>query len=165
MNTDFRNRALTFAARHAVELGEELGTGTQGAVFALIDKLKSGPAAVKFHYRAHSYTRECAAYRKLTEVGVESVLGFNVPKLLRTDDDLLAIEMTVVRRPYVLDFAGAWIDEEPPEFSDEVWDEWRREKIEQFGPRWPTVQRLLSEFRPLGVHLLDVSPGNIAFGP
>ena len=64
-----------------------------------------------------------------------------------------------------MDFAGAWIDDKPPEFSDEVWSEWEKEKIEQFGPRWPTVQRVLAEFRAFGVHLLDVSPGNIAFGP
>jgi hypothetical protein len=32
-----------------------------------------------------------------------------------------------------------------------------------FGERWPRVQRVLAEFRHMGVHLLDVSPGNISF--
>ncbi|MGH8017407.1 MAG: hypothetical protein ACREIA_03825 [Opitutaceae bacterium] len=79
MNTDFLNRARTFASRYKIELGKELGTGTQGAVFAVIDNAKGGPAAVKFHFREHSFTRERAAYRRLAGLAIESVCGFNVP--------------------------------------------------------------------------------------
>ena len=70
--------------------------------------------------------------------------------------------MTIVVRPFVLDFAGAYLDI-PPEFSDEVWAEWEAEKQEQFGARWPTVQAVLAAFEELDIHLLDVTPNNIAF--
>jgi len=34
------------------------------------------------------------------------ILGFHVPQLLGADDELMAIEMTIVSPPYLLDFAG-----------------------------------------------------------
>jgi hypothetical protein len=79
------------------------------------------------------------------------------------DHELLAVEMSIVSRPYVLDFGGAVLGDDPPEFPDEVWAHWEQDKREQFGPRWPTVQRVIAGFRGTGIHLLDVSPGNIAF--
>lgn len=162
MSSDFLVRARKFASRYRVELGEELGAGTQGVVFAAVDKLKDDWTALKLHYHEASFQREWSVYRRLSEKAVVRVAGFNVPRLERVDPALLALEMSIVRRPYVLDFAGAWLDE-PPDFSEEVWRDWRCEKVEQFGKRWPTVQRVLEEFRSLDIHLLDVSPGNIAF--
>jgi hypothetical protein len=163
MSGDFLERARRFAALHAVELGEELGAGTQGVVFTIVDKTGGDWTALKVHYHAHSFEREWAVYRRLAERDVFDVAGFAVPRLGRVDAALLAIEMSIVRPPFVVDFAGAWIDDEPPEFSEEVLRDWESEKREQFGERWPTVQRVIAEFRALGIHLLDVSPGNIAF--
>ena len=37
------------------------------------------------------------------------------------------------------------------------------DKTEQFGARWPTVQAIMSALEELGIHLVDVSPSNIAF--
>jgi hypothetical protein len=48
------------------------------------------------------------------------VLGFNVPQLIGFDDELHVIEMTVVKRPFVLDFAAAYLDVRP-EFPEDVW--------------------------------------------
>src|SRR2546421_4357084 len=91
-----------------------------------------------------------------------AVLGFNVPQLMAYDDELRVLEMTIVKRPFVLDFAGAYLDKRP-EFTDEVWADWEAEKREQFETRWPEVQRVLDAFEELGIYLLDVSPSNIAF--
>ena len=44
---------------------------------------------------------------------VEDILGFNVPQLLGHDDESSLIQMTVVERPFVLDFAGAYLDVPP----------------------------------------------------
>ena len=44
------------------------------------------------------------------------------------------IEMTVVTPPFLLDFAGAYLDW-PPEFSSEATEYWLHEKQEQFGTR------------------------------
>ena len=70
--------------------------------------------------------------------------------------------MTIVARPYILDFAAAYLDRRP-EFADEVWADWEKEKQEQFEARWPQVQAILEEFELLRIYLLDVSPANIAF--
>ncbi len=85
-----------------------------------------------------------------------------MPELLGSDDRLLILEMTIVRRPFVLDFAGAHLDARP-EFPTDVWADWEAEKREQFEGRWPMVDKVVAAFEELGIYLLDVSPGNIAF--
>jgi hypothetical protein len=72
--------------------------------------------------------------------------------------------MTIVKRPFVLDFAGAYLDQRP-QFGDEVWADWEADKREQFEGNWPTVQKVLAAFEEFGIYLLDVSPSNIGFPP
>ena len=91
-----------------------------------------------------------------------NILGLNVPQLLGHDDELAIIDMTVVERPFVLDFAGAYLDI-PPEFPDAIWAEWEAEKQEQFGARWPEVQAVLAALEEMDIHMVDVSPSNVAF--
>lgn len=95
-------------------------------------------------------------------MAVTTVLGFNVPQLVGSDDELRVLEMTIVKRPFVLDFAGAYLDARP-EFPEDVWTEWEEEKREQFEARWPAILEVLAAFEALGIYLLDVSPSNIAF--
>ncbi len=77
----------------------------------------------------------------------------------------MAIEMTIVSKPYLLDFADAYLDA-PPDFPDEVLEQWHEDKREQFGDdRWERVQMALAALRgQYGIHLFDVNPGNITFG-
>ncbi len=70
--------------------------------------------------------------------------------------------MSIVTRPFVLDFAGAYLDA-PPDFTDEIWAEWESGKREQFDVRWPKVKSILSALEELDIHMVDVSPTNIAF--
>jgi hypothetical protein len=70
--------------------------------------------------------------------------------------------MTIVDRPFVLDFAAAYLDRRP-EFPAEIWAEWEAEKREQFEGRWTIVQQILDSFEEIGMYLTDVSPANIAF--
>jgi len=85
-----------------------------------------------------------------------------VPEMTDFDDNLRILEMTIVKRPFVLDFAAAYLDQRP-EFPPEIWTEWEAEKREQFEDRWPIVQRILDSFEEVGIYLTDVSPANIAF--
>jgi len=101
-------------------------------------------------------------YERLREAGVTEVLGFHVPQLIRADDELSVIEMTIVTRPFVLDFAGAYLDARP-EFSEEIWAEWESQKREQFGDGWRTVEAVMDAFEELGIYLVDISPTNISF--
>ena len=75
---------------------------------------------------------------RLAELGVIDILGFGVPQLFGVDEELRVIEMTVVSRPFVLDFAGAYLDFKPA-FSEEIWREWESMRREEYGERWPEV--------------------------
>ena len=86
----------------------------------------------------------------------------HVPQLLGYDDDLWVVEMTIVTRPYVLDFAGAYLDSRP-DYPEHVMCDWRVEKEEQFEDRWPEVQGIIGAFEQYDIYLADVNPGNIAF--
>lgn len=121
-----------------------------------------GETAVAAHDRAESYRHERDCYLRLSRVGVIELCGHHVPRLIQYDDELLILEMTVVTRPHVLDFGGAYLDR-PPDYPAEILDEWMADKEEQFGSDWPHVQTILSELRRYGIHLADVNPGNIAF--
>jgi hypothetical protein len=120
-------------------------------------------SAVKAHQREIDYCRERDVYLRLQTHKVSAICGFHVPQLLRYDDNWLIIDMTLVQRPFVLDFAGAYLDR-APDFSDEVMADWRTDKIEQFGERWPKVESILRILETYGVFMEDVHPNNISFG-
>ncbi len=159
--TIIRN-ARAYAAQHRLQLAERLGFGIHGIILVAEDNLKAGKTAVKAHRYAEPFCRECAAYERLKAARITELLGFHVPQIIRTDASLRVLEMTIVTRPFVLDFAGAWLDAPPP-FSDETWAEWAAEKREQFEHRWPRVQDVLSALEAMDIHMVDVSPSNIAF--
>ena len=154
--------AQTYARRHQLRLAERLGHGIHGIVYAAERNAEPGNVAIKAHGSREVHERERDVYLRLREVGVTEILGFNVPQLIRSDDELLVIEMTIVARPFVLDFAGAYLDS-LPKFSDEIWSEWEAEKRDQFESRWPKVQAVLNALEEFDIYMVDVSPSNIAF--
>ena len=164
--------AATYAARQHLRLAERLGFGIHGTVhvaehegkpYYLATKGSSIElSAVKAHNSAESYRRERAVYERLRDAETTEVLGFHVPQFIRADDDLWVIEMSIVSRPFVLDFAGAYLDARP-DFPEETWADWESQKREQFGDRWRKVQAVTDAFEELGIYLVDVSPSNIAF--
>jgi len=158
---DIERRASRYAQRRGLELGPRQEAGKDGIVFWTLGS-PDGPTAVKALRRSDLYKRELACYRRLDERGVGQVCGHSVPQLLGHDDELLVIEMTIVTKPYVLDFAGAYIDD-PPEFPPYVMEERHAHWAEVFENRWPAVQAIIAHFRRYGIHLLNPSPGNIAF--
>jgi hypothetical protein len=138
--------ARAYASRHQLELTHRLGFGIHGIIFVAEDNSKGGRTAVKVHRAAEPFQRETAVYERLRGAGVSRILGFNVPQFIRLDDELRIIEMSIVARPFVLDFAGAWLDK-PPDFPDEIWAEWEAEKRDQFEARWPEVQAVRARWR------------------
>ncbi|MGD9853373.1 MAG: hypothetical protein AB7U20_00320 [Planctomycetaceae bacterium] len=86
--------------------------------------------------------------------------GCRIPHIFANDDDLWCIELEIVSPPYVLDFAGAYLDT-PLDFPDDVMAAWRAEKREQDEDDWPWIQRIMADFASMGVYLADVKPGNI----
>jgi hypothetical protein len=159
---DLVRRVQEYADRRRLVVGKSLGSGVHGSVFAAESQTQGGQSALKVHERESAYCRERDAYLRLRERDITTIRGCNVPELIDFDDDLWVIEMTVVTRPFVLDFGGAYLDA-PPDFSEEVLADWRAEKEEQFGSRWPEVQAILRALEGHGVFVVDVNPGNVAF--
>ncbi|MBI3861327.1 MAG: hypothetical protein HY290_05480 [Planctomycetia bacterium] len=150
-------RARQYAARYERTIQDELGFGYDGIVFST--SRQSATKALRYEALCQ---RERDVYFRLTDEKVLYVCGCRVPKLWHWDDELWVIEMEIVSPPFVLDFAGAYLDQEP-DFPEEVMAEWRAEKKEQFGDRWGEVQSIMREFRKMGIYLADVKPGNILF--
>jgi len=154
--------ALAYANRYGLQLAERLGFGIHGIIYVAENKSAGGKTAIKAHREAEPYARESAVYRRLQELSVIEILGFNVPQLIRTDDEFRVIEMTIVTRPFALDFAGAYLGT-LPEFSREVWAEWEAARREQFELAWPRVRAVLDALEVLGIYMVDVSPSNISY--
>jgi len=162
MNEILVPNARLYAYRRQLGISETLGSGKDGIV--MVGKLKAQPAkvAIKVLRWTEPYQREKNVYERLRDVALGTILGFNVPQLIDFDDELRVLEMTIVERPFVLDFAGAYLDSRP-QFSEEIWADWERDKREQFEARWPKAQAVMDAFEELGIYLLDVTPNNIAF--
>ncbi len=161
--SELLRRAEVYCRREGLFLGEQLGYGVHGIVFTVEYQSKGGREAIKAHEREADYRRERDVYLRLREHGVRAIRQCAVPEMIRHDDELWIIQMTVVTRPYVLDFAGAYLDL-APEFSEEVMADWRQEKMEQFEGRWGEVEMILRALEGHGVHMVDVSPSNISLG-
>jgi hypothetical protein len=158
MDTDCTSR---FYARHGRLCLEKLGAGAgqDGTVW-----LTAQNTAVKFFDRLDRYEREAEVYRLLTQRQIVLVAGHHVPQFILSDDNLRAIEMTIVTRPFVLDFAGAKLPHEVPDFDEEIMAEHHEHLRELFGDRWADALHVAEMFRlATGFTLLDIHPGNIAF--
>jgi hypothetical protein len=158
--SDPTRRAEEYAARHGLSILESLGSGIQGIVFST----DANTAIKSFIYPEH-FERERDVYFRLRDRNIRRVRQFWVPLLRRVADDLRVIEMEIVRPPFVLDFASAYLDERPPYADDRrIMGEWEAQKRELFEDRWPEVRAMLAAFRAHGIYLADVKPGNVAFG-
>ena len=151
---DILARLERYVQRREVSVLHHLGAGIQGIV------VSTGRSAVKVLRRELHYQRERDVYLRLRQHDLVVVRGCAVPVLIDCDDELRALEMSIVKPPYILDFASAYLDR-PPEYPPEVIDTWREEKQEQFGTQWPEIQMILWEFERYGIYLADVSPSNI----
>ena len=103
---------------HYVE-DSALGFGVHGTVFACVRASSFGHNALKIHERAIPYYRERDVYVRLLDLEIKVIAGHHVPALIDYDDELLAIEMLIVVRPFLLDFGGAYLDR-PSEYDSEV---------------------------------------------
>src|SRR5438046_1386831 len=137
---DLERRAGLHATAQGTRLEHRLGFGRDGTVYST-----AAGTAVKSYVGDDPFERELACYRRLGDV--DQLSGHRIPRLLTWDAELLAIEMTIVEPPYLLDFAGAYLDR-APDFSPEVIEQWREEKLDQFGSRWADVEALLELLRP-----------------
>lgn len=155
---DIVRRSREYAERHSLRLDSRLGFGKDGTVWAT-----SESTALKVFRLQERFGRELAVYERLKFHDVAAVSGHNVPRLVGFDASLLAIEMTIVERPFILDFASAYLDGTGPVFPEDVMAEWLEEKKEEFRADWPRAALVLAGLRGLGIGMTDVHLGNIGF--
>ena len=65
--TDLHRRIRDFAHRNKLVIGEQLGHGMHGIVFAANYQTKAGRCALKVHERGKEYRRERDVYLRLKE--------------------------------------------------------------------------------------------------
>ena len=150
-------RAHEFATDRDWSLIRQLGAGYDGVVFEANHR-----SAVKSLRYQELYERERDVYLRLFDHQLTEVCGCRIPRLLDYSDRLFVVEIGIVQPPFVLDFAGAYLDRRP-EFPNDVFADWQAEKAEQFGDDWPRVQSIMATLAGIGVFLADVKPGNITF--
>jgi hypothetical protein len=83
------------------------------------------------------------------------------PKVVARRQTYLAAH-SIVKRPFLLDFAQAELDRPFPELDDPAW---LNEKSRLFGADWPDVRRLLNALRQYVISFRDVHKGNISLRP
>jgi hypothetical protein len=154
-------RVGEYESRYGRRLPGFLGSGPGQDGFVLRSDLYT---AVKFFDRLDRFERELEVYQILRDRGIHDVAGHAVPELIQFDAALRAIEMSVVDRPFVLDFAGAKRANEVPDFEQHVLDEHALHLQELFEDRYADALHVAEMFRRrTGFILLDIHPGNIAF--
>lgn len=151
-----------YARHHGKAVGRWLGSGREGSVRELVDKNGIVLSALKVHHREEAYCRERDCYLRLRDLAIYCVRGLNVPELIAFDDGCLAIEMTVVSRPFLLDFGSAYLDV-PPDFPEGVIEQWKTDLAERFEADLPEVKRVIDRFADLGIFLTDLHPHNLSF--
>jgi hypothetical protein len=124
----------------------------------------SAMTAVKFFDREDRFNREAQVYSVLWDKNIRIVSGHNIPRLINIFSNLMVLEMTIVQQPFILDFAGAKLPHEVPDFTEEIVEEHHGHLRELFGDRWSDALHVAEMFRlATGFTLLDIHPGNIAF--
>lgn len=159
---DITSKAVAYTSARDLRLGRVLGSGREGSVWEVSDKRGIFSWAVKFHYEPLPYARERDCYRRLRDLMIHQVGDLNVPQLIDSSDVWLAIEMTLVSRPFLLDFASVRLDLDP-DFTPEAMSDWQEALRERFDDDYPEVERILAILRINGIHMTDVHPGNIRF--
>ncbi|HQX53532.1 MAG TPA: hypothetical protein PLY87_29155 [Planctomycetaceae bacterium] len=115
-------------------------------------------SVIKVHRLATTFDAEFAVYQKLAETNTHRLKGFAIPQLLHYDTELLVMELSFVRPPYILDFGAASVSPRPPDFDlDRIETEFQR----QFGREWPEVRRLLEALMQIGIYYSDAHDKNI----
>lgn len=152
---NIEQRSLQYAISRGRILRNPLGSGYDGAVLST----EEGTAIKVFRYQKQ-YLQERDVYLRLHKFQFVEVCGCRIPSLIDFDDVANVVEMEIVQPPFVLDFAGAYLDT-APEFPEDVYQMWWDEKSEQFGEDWDLVQTIMAKFASKGIFLADVKPGNI----
>lgn len=155
MLDDLLVRARRYAEQELTTIAAQpLGFGDDGAVWE-----SERHTVVKVFVRERNYRHELECYQRLADAGIRKVREFEVPTLLRHDDELQVIEMGFVNPPYILDFGKAYLSD--PQFPVDVLAEWNERMESWWGAETKRVRLALFALRALGIWYYDAKPGNV----
>lgn len=144
----------------AIHFQSPLGFGSDGTIWP-----NSRGSALKILIYDQNYRVERDCYLRLRDKAVRHVGKLNVPILIDYDDQLRAIEMTIVKPPYLLDFGKVYLDQPPVYWNDEqLMANFFEEKAPLFGRNWPRVLSAMASLEQIGIYYVDPRPQNISFG-
>lgn len=150
---------MKYAAQKGIDvyLNKPLGEGTDGNVWPTNRK-----SAVKALLLEKNYVQERNCYQRLEHHRIDQIDGLTIPKLIDFDDELLIVEMEVVKPPYLLDFGKSYLDQSSP-FSQEELSSYHVSLSSYFPsadiPRVKKICRILKTY--YGIEYLDAKPKNI----
>jgi hypothetical protein len=157
-------RANLYAHRNGTTIVStvEFGHGLEGSVW-----VSRRDSAIKIIRNRKNYTDELKAYWRLQAGNVRQLCGFAVPWLLGSDDELQAIEMEIVQKPYLLDFGKVYFDGaqlRAYELRDLQLDR-NRSKSFYSAADWSRVATALRMLESqFGIYYADARPSNIDCG-
>jgi hypothetical protein len=162
LEEDLIRRADTYVQSRKLSLDRQypLGAGIDGAVWRT-----NRPSALKVCERDQSFRDEVECYRRLKDAKISYLQDFAVPQLIDSDERLMALEISIVSPPFLLDFGKVYLDAPPPYWNDrEVMGHWQAEGEQNFGERWNEVMSLIGMLQKYGIWYIDPKPGNVMFG-
>jgi hypothetical protein len=124
-------------------------------------------SAIKVIRNRKNYADELESYRRLQQGGVHELCGFAVPWLIGCDDTLQVIEMSIVQKPYLLDFGKVHFDGDHRRAFDG--GDLARERVvarsRYSAAEWSRVAMLLHILESkYGIYYVDPRPTNIDCG-
>src|SRR3954453_22137930 len=145
------------------EAPEPLGWGVDGVVYPH----PTAHTAIKIDRGQDGLANELATYLRLAEHAVSSFeaggFRFTVPVLIEYDATDRLIEMSIVRPPFLLDFAGVTLDD-PSDFTDEARSEWWDKVASDFGDDFPIARDVFwGLVTRYGIYYWDLKPRNLCF--
>lgn len=157
--SQFRAKASEYCRKtegRIPEFNSSFGCGQEGYVWPI----QGGISAIKVFERRRNYENELACYQILGDHKITEIYGFNIPELLGWSDELLVIEITIVKPPFILDFGKSSLYFKP-EYPSDAEAHYQRQLEETFGEYLPQVELALSFLESLGIFYIDASGNNI----
>jgi hypothetical protein len=158
LEIELKAKANSYLAKRSLGIKKYLGHGEDGIVY-VTDQVET---VVKAFERQKNFLNELACYERFQDAECSRLCGFAIPQLQGFDEQLMIIEIGLVRPPYILDFGKVYLDKRPSHFSPETWADWRADFAERWGADWPRIQDLLRALESYGIYYMDPKPGNIA---
>ena len=156
--TDFPEEIVQRRDAYCEVNSTTIGTGPAGIGLEAIVWPTERDSVIKVHRLFTTFDAEVLVYRRLAETNTHRLKGFTLPRMLHYDEDLLIVELSFVRPPYILDFGAARVSPRPPDFDlDRIEAEFAR----QHGRDWPDIRRLLEALMQLGIYYSDAHDQNI----